>query len=136
MLHVMPDVWARCENVIWVCSVAPYLLFGVAARPQSCIDELKYKTSLQVIERNPTCLGQDHSNKLGTGHGYESMKPGSTHTTLCLSSMICLVGNRMPSLARFFNSLYEAGTNPHISILVSLGGQLKPDLNRPYSVDL
>ena len=51
------------------------------------------KTSLQVIELRPSCLGQAYSNTPGTGYSYESTKPGCILTILGVLSIICPLGN-------------------------------------------
>ena len=45
-------------------------------------------TSLQVIELNPSCLGQAHSNRPGTGPGYKNMEPESVFTILHIPSTV------------------------------------------------
>ena len=45
-------------------------------------------TSPQAIELNPSCSGQAHSNRPGTGHVYESMGPGCILIVLHIPSII------------------------------------------------
>ena len=50
-------------------------------------------TSLQEIELNPSCSGQAHFNRPGTGHGYESTRPEGIVTVLCAPSIINSLGS-------------------------------------------
>ena len=59
-------------------------------------------TDLQTIELNLSCSRQDHSNRPGTGRGYESIEPGCNLTVFRVPSMICSLRASMPSLARLF----------------------------------
>ena len=45
-------------------------------------------TSPQAIEFNPSCSGQAHSSRPGTGHGYENTEPGCVFTVLRVPSKI------------------------------------------------
>ena len=46
-------------------------------------------TSPQEIEFNPSCWGQAHANRPGTGPGYESTEPGSIFTIIRIPLMVC-----------------------------------------------
>ena len=50
-------------------------------------------TSLQTIDLNPSCSKQPHSNRLGTGDGYESMELGCILTVLRVPSLIRALGD-------------------------------------------
>ena len=45
-------------------------------------------TSLQVIELDPSCSVQAHSNRSGTGSEYESMEPGCILAVFHILSII------------------------------------------------
>ena len=90
MLRVVPNVWGMLlEQGLWfVCNaVLPIQLWSETPFVHG-IMELS-NCSLQVVELNSSCSGQAHSNKPGTGYGYESVGPGCTLTVLCISSVIC-----------------------------------------------
>ena len=65
-----------------VCSMAPYSHCGKEVRPHSAWQMESPNTSLQTIELNSNCSKQAHSNRLGTGHGYERTKPRCILTVL------------------------------------------------------
>ena len=46
-------------------------------------------TSPQAIEFKPSCLGQAHPNKPGTGPGCKNMEPGCILIVLRVSSIVC-----------------------------------------------
>ena len=70
-----------------VCSMAPHLQFGKGVRPHLCMNKELLYTISRVIELDPRCLGQAHSNRPGTGPGYESTEPGCVFAVLHVSSI-------------------------------------------------
>ena len=46
-------------------------------------------TSPQAVELNPSCLGQAHSNRLGTSPGYKKTEPGCKLTILHVPFIAC-----------------------------------------------
>ena len=46
-------------------------------------------TSPQVVELNPSCSGQAHLNRPGTGPGHKNTEPGSIFTLLRFPFVIC-----------------------------------------------
>ena len=68
--------------------MAPNLPSGKEARHHCSWTGESPKTCLQAINLIPSCLGQDHSNRLNIGQGYESTKPGDILTLLRVQSLI------------------------------------------------
>ena len=77
------------------------------------------KTSLQAIEPNPSCLGLTHSNKPGSGHGYESVESGYIFTVLSVPSIN----------SNLYNNLYS---NVIVSTLVILPNAYKSILTQTH----
>ena len=46
-------------------------------------------TSSQAVELNPSCLGQSHPNKPGTGPGHKNTESGRSFTVLRILFIIC-----------------------------------------------
>ena len=82
------------------------------------------KTNPQAIELDPSCSGHTHSNRPGTGHGYESTELGCILTALRIPSIIRALRSADASQARLFKRFQAAGTNG-VEILVSLVEQLR-----------
>ena len=49
------------------------------------------KTSPHAIKLNPSCLGQAHYNRPGSGHAYENKEPGCILAVICVPSIIRLL---------------------------------------------
>ena len=91
MLHVVPDVWGMLlECGLWfvqrhhTCNLVKEQNPFVHGRMESP------NTSLQVIELNPSCLGQAHPNRPGTGPGYKNTELGCILAVLYFTSIIHL----------------------------------------------
>ena len=70
--------------------MAPHSQFGKGARPHSFVHGRMESpnTSMQAILPNPSCLGQAHSNRPGTGPGYEKRGAWMFLTVLRVPSTI------------------------------------------------
>ena len=62
-----------------VCSEAPHLQFGEGARPHLCMDEWNRPIP---VELNPSCSGQAHSSRPGTGWAQKHRSWKNFHTTM------------------------------------------------------
>ena len=67
-------------------------------------------TSPQAAKLNPSCSGQAHVNRPGTGPGYKNTEPGSILTVQRIPFMVCPLRSAMPSSARLFKRFRAAGT--------------------------
>ena len=105
-----------------VFSGAPHLQFSEGVHGQTKL----LNTSLQAIELNPNCLRQAHSNRSGTGYGYENMKPWCILTVLLASYVIHLLRSIDASPTRLFKRFHAASTNEHLDL--SLSWQISKDL--------
>ena len=90
---------ARCmrhANTMWstVCSAAPHSQFGKGVRPPSVHGRMESPNkSPQAIELNRSYLGKFHSDKAGTGPGYENKKPECILIILHAPSIVCPLGS-------------------------------------------
>ena len=120
MLHVVPDVWGtllerdlrfvqRCPTRNLVNCDTPFV-HGRMESPN---------TSSQTIELNPSCLGQAHPNRPGTGPWYKNTESGKIFTVLRISFMVIQAEMRMPSPARLFKRFRAAGTKESLDLILS-----------------
>ena len=81
-------------------------------------------TSPQAVELDPSGSGQAHSNRTGTGLGYENMEPGCILTVLRVPPVIRLEA-RMRSPARLLKRFHAAVTNGRLDLGEHLRTHLK-----------
>ena len=85
-------------------------------------------TSPQAVELKPSCSGQAHANRPGTGLGHKSTEPGSTFTVLRFPFVICPFRGADAKSGKVVqrDSAHLAQTG--VWILVSLGNYLRTHL--------
>ena len=112
MLHVVPNVWGMLLG-------APLMQLGKGETPFVHGQMELPNTSPQAAELNPSCLGQAHPNRPGTGPGHKNMEPEvfSQYSTFHLWFLHLEV--QMPSPARLSKKFCAAGTNGCLDLSLS-----------------
>ena len=131
VLHVVLDVWSmlfkRGLQFVQRCHIHNFVktpfVHGQTKSPN---------TSPQAVELKPSCLGQAHTNKHGTGPGYKNTEPGCTVFLQYSTFHLWFVHSEawMPSLAEFFKRFDAAGTNGRLDLSRSWQASEDP-LKRP-----
>ena len=83
--------------------------------------------SFEAVELNPSCSGQAHPNRPGTGPGHKSIftstftsiLPRSIFTVLCIPFMICPLRSADANPARFSKRFRATGTNGRLDLSLS-----------------
>ena len=83
--------------------------------------------SPQAIDLNPSCSGQAHSNRPGTGHGYESTEPECILTLLCIPYIICPLRSQILIPPRLITRFHADDTKGHLD-LIPLGEHVRTHL--------
>ena len=92
-------------------------------------------TSPQTIEVNPSCSGQAHFNRPGTGPGYKNTEPRFILAILRVPSIVFHSEARMPSPARLSKRFRAAGTNGRLDLSLSWREYLRTYLKKHTKYD-
>ena len=83
---------------------------SVKRRDPSVLGQMELlHTSLLAIDFNSSCSKQSHSNRLGTGHGYESTELRCILTVLCVPSVIYSLSDIRPACSIQLSSRLDIG---------------------------
>ena len=123
-----------CYNV--VCGLCNGAILTMRRRSETPFGHGRMEfpnTSFRAIELDPSCSGQAHFSRLGTGPRYGNTEPACILAVIRVTSIILQSKARMPSPASWFNKFRSACTNGGLDLKLSWRASEDP-FKKPYKI--